>query len=560
MYIDRKNTVNTRKPFKTGEVPEAIKITKPLCSRFPDEGSVDFHSQSDMNAYEGIFSFVLYYNSNLDDFKKSRYYLGLLFYAEIIHQNPYFINYGMIVYTDDASYTLLSSVLLIYPKLILAVTHWPQFSINSTITGTVLRCLRFHALEAFPNSHILVRDADTIFVAEIASFDYIYANGYKTRDATTGEVIEDYRQFLIDKIGAWEKQFVDLWFKEGSPMLFGLSPAYLHSWHSEFPFIYPIKNVSKKYKKTLNKEHGGRFRNYKKTDFYKQSPSGTYAGFVNFLRTRPNDLWLYSYDYIQRHYKLIEVEDHKKEISNQRLWISDVGKDERILIFTMIIKYVSKCFFLVIKYDTSIEQTYYFSSNTYNKYVPLATIIDEVSFNKSMVQGKIVRRKIKDIYQIRTQILEPNYLPSAFNEKLGRYTRLALTDSSDYYDNLKKNNEGKSLNEIYKSHFKTFSSEYLSWLTFIMSIPEEDIQETLDTIIKSKRWGDNGVQYENDYISLNESNFYEPPRRIEPSRLPPIIPEDNSDPLAKLKGGRYTRSLKKKGGRYTRSLKKKNIR
>jgi hypothetical protein len=137
---------------------------------------------------------------------------------------------------------------------------------------------------------------------------------------------------------------------------------------------------------------------------------------------------------------------------------------------------------------------------------------------------------------------------------------LALTDSSDYYDNLKKNNEGKSLNEIYKSHFKTFSSEYLSWLTFIMSIPEEDIQETLDTIIKSKRWGDNGVQYENDYISLNESNFYEPPRRIEPSRLPPIIPEDNSDPLAKLKGGRYTRSLKKKGGRYTRSLKKKNIR
>jgi len=562
MYIhEQKNLVNTRKQLKTGEVTEASKITKPLCSQFPDEGSVNFYSHRDMNSYEGIFSFVLYYNvsNKIEDFKQTKYYLGLLLYAEIIDKNPFFTNYGMIVYTDEDSYELLSSFLLIYPKLILAVTHWPQFAINSTITGTVLRCLRFHALEAFPNSHILVRDADTIFIGEIASFDHVYASGYKTTDAKTGEVIEDYRQFLINKIGDWEQQFVELWLKEGSPMLFGVSPDYLDEWHSEFPFIYPIKNLKtqprfnylikhlrtrKQYEQInmLGKERGDRFKNYQKAtgiEFYKKSPSGIYAGFVNFLRTRPDDLWLYSYDYIARHYKLIEVEDKKKEISNLRLWIHTVGKDERILIFTMIIKYVSRCFFLYIDYNSSKEQEYYSDNNSQPTYVTLANIIGEVSFRNAPninenTEFRIIKRKGN--YKIRTHMLQPNYLPSVFVKKLDNATRATLRFKSNFYRNLTNKNYSRSLNEIYKSHFKAFSKEYLLWLTFIMSKSEEEIQKNLETIITSKKWNFNNPT-RNDYISIDKTNFYEPPRRIAPSRLPPIVPESNSPPSANNRGG-----------------------
>ena len=515
MSINKLQNVNTRQQMRTGEVTEANKITKPLCKQFPGEGSVDFYSHSDMDIYEGIFSFVLYYNNNLDNFKQTKYYLGLLIYAEIIHQNPFFSDYGMIVYTDEQSYAVLSSVLSVYPKLIVAVTHWPKFAINSTITGTVLRCLRFHALEAFPKSHILVRDADTIFVGEIASFDHIYAMGYKTTDVKTGKRIEDYRQFLIDVIGAWEKQFIELWIQENSPILFGIAPDYIKSWHTEFPFIYPIKNIYAN-NMTKNRKNGRiliKYENKSGTRFSKRAPSGIFAGFANFLKSRPDDLWMYSYDYIERHYKLIESEDKKREISDKRLWINSVGKDERILIFTMILKYTSKCYFLLIEYTSSviIEQIYYLKNarpfNQGYSYTPLANIEGE----SQHITGPNYNKYGK--HQIRSFMLHPNYLTDVFNKKIDEEFINKIQFGITYFNNVNGNTD-MTINDLYKSHFKKFANEYVSWLTLIMSIPEEDIKKTIHNIILNAGLSE-------------ETNFYEPPSRIKSSRLPPIVPENN---------------------------------
>lgn len=355
-HLEKLANINIQKPFLNGPPSAVLKTVIPLCSQFPEEGTIDFYSSHEIDDYEGLFSFVLYYNEDIESFKTTKYYTGLLIYIEIVHRIPFFKNYGVVIYTDEYTFAMLRPLLLMYPKTILAVTHWEQFKISYKITGTVLRCLRFQALEAFPTSHILVRDADTLFVPEIAGLDHIYSRGYKATDIVTGTIIEDNREYLIEKIGAWEQQFIELWFRERSPLLFGISLFYKDIWHADFPFIWPRKNYNntrstlKTRMPGVEKETSGRFNDYKKRhglQLYIKGPAGIFAGFTNFSNGRPDDLWLLSFDYIQTRYKVITT-SRGENISNTQLWIDSVGKDERILIFAILIKYWALCFFLPI--------------------------------------------------------------------------------------------------------------------------------------------------------------------------------------------------------------------
>ena len=534
------SNVNTRTPFRIGRPSAVFKTIIPLCSRFPDEGTVDFYSSREIDNYEGLFSFVLYYNKPPDEFKKTIYYIGLLIYVEIIHRMPFFENYGIVVYTDESTYEILRPLLMVYPKIILAIAHWEQFRIASTISGTVMRCLRFQALEAFPNSHIIVRDADSIFVSEIEGLDYLYSIGYKTTDDKTGAPIEDYREYLIEKIGAWEKQFIEMWFREGSPLLFGVQLGYVYSWHADFPFIWAThtdKNANPNYvnriknsggmNQNIGIESGGRFKYYAKKhgdDLFIQAPAGIYAGFTNFLNTRPTDLWLLSFDYIQTRYKLITQKNGGQNISNSVLWIEDVGKDERILIFAILIKYWSLCFFLRLIIDNKKKLSFIQYNKFFNpSYRPLVNI--------GTVEYKFNSQTRKKHFKMGSYMLFNDFLPQAFNLKLdpetfNSYKKRWESNENDWYlDKYFSNffNEtdiGKPINLIYREHFSKFAPLYKSWLHTIMSKTDTEINKIIAELMKLNSKGD-GYKYA--HVNLHANNFYEQPTRILPSRLPPLL-------------------------------------
>ena len=523
--LEKIANVNIHKPFLNGPPSAVLKTVIPLCSQFPEEGTIDFYSSREIDDYEGLFSFVLYYNEDIESFKRTKYYSGLLIYIEIVHRIPFFKNYGVVIYTDEYTFAMLRPLLLMYPKTILAITHWPQFQINYRITGTVLRCLRFQALEAFPTSHILVRDADTLFVPEIVGLEHIYSRGYKATDMETGALIEDYRIYLIEKIGAWEQQFIEMWFRERTPLLFGVDITYKSDWHADFPFIWPRKNLvdtnpnlGKKDRFFKPEEElSGRFRNYTKKSglqLFIEAPAGIFAGFTNFTNSRPDDLWVYSFDYIQTHFKLVNT-SHGKNISNTQLWINSVGKDERILIFVMLIKYWALCFFLPIKYVINNTQVFYkddFISKN-NDFKPIVNI-GTVKYKKGI-------QNMTNHLTMWSTILYKEYLPDAFNKKLDAksYDQWKgahyIAEGPFLFDPLEESNVGKTINQIYSEHFHKFASVYISWLQEIMSKPEANISAMINTLMNAERL--NG--YTNDYVKISPNNFYEPPTRVLPSRL-----------------------------------------
>ena len=157
------NPINTRKPLREGNIPTLIEKIVPLCNysnnsiNFEKEGNIKFLSKNPIFNYNALFSFVLYYRKDIESFINSRYYIGLLIYAEIIHTNDFFKDYGMVIYTDKSTSEILKKFFSIYEKCIIGIVTWPKFSIGYEIEDTVLRCLRFHALEAFPDSDIFIR-------------------------------------------------------------------------------------------------------------------------------------------------------------------------------------------------------------------------------------------------------------------------------------------------------------------------------------------------------------------------------------------------------------------
>jgi len=517
-----------------------IKVSRPLCSKFPEQGSITFTSnERDIDSYDGLFSFAFYAHSvrdfdvyALNSVKGSKYGRGLKAYCEFINTNPFFEKWGIIIYVDEWTYEVLN-FLKLYPKVIIAIVKWNQFTVTTDkkpnkIEGTVFRTLRFQALEAFPRSTICVRDADTIF--------------------NTGEVTEK----DTENIGNWEKQFIEMWYAEGSPILLGVFLNYLKMWHTDFPFIFPLKRAdttgkkrfnntepifgdnltadmiraeiakfermvqadpesvfvdtlvsaikdAKKQLEELEKKEGKFNNNTKNTGLYFRSPAGVLAGFTNFTNKRPTDIWLYSFDYIALHYKLYNSPSGKK-ISNLAFWINEVGKDERILIFIMLVKYWNITYFLPIAYGNKGDNLFD------SKYLP-AAFEKKISLDNS----------ISYAHEMQMSLPKSNFL-------------------------VKENNVGKNVNQLYKEHFHEFADHYLVWLNKIMSKSEEEIAHNLKNIM-------------NKNPPLGSNKFYESPYRIPQSTLPPLVAATSTSGGGRKRNitrNRKNKNKNKKSRKYTR--------
>lgn len=474
------------------------KTTVPLCQEFSSEGHVDILCADDPQIYEGFFSFTIYYRRTIQEFYESHYYCGLFLYAEMIHTNPAFVNAAMILYTDSETLPILTDAFSHYPKILFAVTSWPKFKIGNTVEGTVMRCMRFHATEAFPDAWICTRDADTLFTSEIMNAEQAYRKGYKGKTAT-GIVIDDYRPFYANLIGDWEHTFLSFWFKEGSPINLGVNINYRQRWHKEFPLIYPFKDLSRDYSNagydgariTLRSELGGRFRNYykaKKLKFFMDAPVGIYAGFTNFTNKRPKDIWAYCYDYITSHYDLVDEKPNSKIISDEHVeFVDKVGKDERIILFAIIPRYLELCYFFSIEY--------YGSSWIYNRLRDTYTISNNLSeFSVLLNFGNI---------------------PSFKNNSGSGVKVYTVLFSQDYVKNIYEGDDkSEYLNKYFKTEFATFAADYLAWIDSILKMPKANFNSAIQEIEHMKRI----TGYSDDYTAIKNSDFYMPVNIIHPRK------------------------------------------
>jgi hypothetical protein len=501
----------------------------PLCQEFPTEGYVELLSETPPQTYEGLFSFTIYFRGGLEDFYESHYYCGLVLYAEMIHSHPRFKNVAMILYTDSKTLPILTEVFANYPKLLFAVTFWPKFQLEETVDGTVMRCMRFHATEAFPESWVCTRDADTIFTSEIMNAEQAYRKGYKGKTAS-GIVVEDYRPFYANLIGDWEQEFLSYWFKEGAPINLGVNLDYNKRWHKEFPLFYPIKDLSKKYSNkgyngarvSLRSELGGRFKNYykaKKLLLFMKAPAGIFAGFTNFSNRRPKDIWSLCYDYITSHYDLIEINSstHKKMVSDEHVeFVDKIGKDERIIIFAVIPRYLDLCYFFSIEY--------YGSSWIYNTLPKEYSITTDLpKFSVLLDLGKIpsFKNNSGSGVKIHTVLFTPDYIKNVYegvydpneaskeghNGDVTSFNRKQrLSDELETYTF-----KAEPLNSYFKTKFSKFAAEYLGWIDSILKM-------NLNSVIKEIQHMKRITGRTDDYVEINNSDFYSPVHIIHPRK------------------------------------------
>ena len=569
------SNIDTHIPFRAtgGEPPNTKPI--PLCNKFPSEGNIILKYSSDYSAHTGIFSFTIYSRNGSEQFRKSPYFIGLLLYAEIIHSPlfPFFSNTGLILYTDKNTYSILYPFFAPYEKVIFGITEWPAFAIEDTIEDSILRCLRFHAVEAFPMAWICCRDADTIFPNEIFLCDEAYSKGYKGIDSD-GRVVEDYRVFLVEQIGKWEQLFILTWLDdEKNPIYLGTSPTYRAGWHTNMGVQWPIKTLWKNdtYKKkrgpngssvNIGYERLGRFSNYEEetgTSFIMRAPFGIWAGFCNFSNERPHDIWELCYDYITQRYTLVNDTKYGLQISNSYIKLDyapmDVGKDERIILFAIIPKYVKLCYFYWINYTENLK-SFLLDLERSPEYTSFETIgivaVTLLTFNNIKIKSNnnLTTRTIQSkmlqpayvSYQHSSLKLTPKYINKiiSFRNDLSSYLPENLT-TFDLVPGKIKNRQNETfnkqlltytVNDLFKIIFTKFANAYNRWMFTLMK--NANIQSKINTVKTKERI----TGYVNDYVGLvNPTNFYVPPSLIRPSRL---------------SGGRtQTQKIKNKKRRFT---------
>ena len=411
----------------------------------------------------------------------------------------------MVIYTDENTFKILKQFFSIYKKIIIAIVNWPKFAIDNKIENTILRCLRFHSLEAFPNSDIFIRDADTIFPTEIFSINHAYEMGVKGKTLARN-IIKDYRIYMIDKIGKWEETFINKIKKDESyKIIIGVNLKYIKNWHTEIPFEINDYNNAKFYLKSSLLRY--------------MSPAGVFAGFINFKKDRPTDLWVYSFDYINSHYYI-----KNKEISNLQFGRS-IGKDERIILFTIIAKYWSLCYFFTIYYTDDIE--YYTNNNIkmkkkqnndYSKCNNIMNYRELLNLGEVEYKHKNNNQYSKKHIKVWTKILDPDFILLSYNKiitpellKSQRYSINRLIESADL---------GKTFNQFYQEIFKDFSKKYLEWLHIIRKTSKQEILEEL-----RKRYNNINFNELNKNKLIKKS--IEDIKFIYNSKLPPINFSEN---------------------------------
>ena len=498
-------------------------LVMPIWKDGPEEGTVTFQSDVDITKLEGLFSFTLYtFTNDIEKFQTMSYYQGLKIYIDLVHRQAFFENVGIVIYTIWPVQEMLEKLFVsaVYPKLIFATIRCPRFMVpvhftyNGKVTRTpmldesIFRCMRFHAAEAFPHAWICVRDADTYFKNEISTAVFAVKNKYKIRELEkpadeskffAPKVIDidspDPTPLLADRIGKWEQEYIEGWIRQGSPIAMGVNFGYLADWHTEFPIIYPIKD---------GHQIGKRFN---AKELHMQAPYGILAGFCNFSRSRPADLWNRIYMYLDDHYPrvLTSVEGPKNyQLSNASykddLFLNYIGKDERILLFAILPYYLESCYFFYIFFDNTDNAAIcikYEDTNPFKCTPLLRDTIDTILLGDGYIK-KVYFDKYTLGQFFRLPIVpDLDLIGSPYKIRIDSRAKKIILDN---YETVRKLFEATSFtfHEYFYAIFNEFYSRYRPWYSEIMAATPENITRRIDTTLSP----------------LTGANFYEPPRRI----------------------------------------------
>jgi hypothetical protein len=343
-----------------------------LCNKLQnkgDNGIIRLHAGTPFsileNLIDGYFSFVLYQegaddpNNFLTSINKPLIF-GIDFYINMIHSEimeDRLNRWGIIVYTDIKAYEYLRKIFPfeLYPKLIIAVVVWPHYSHkDGRVDYSILRCLRFQAMELFPKKPICARDSDTIF--HVATTYY--------------ERYKKHKDGIISLIRKWELAFLDAWIGSYTPeelkeynddprpegkitekVVLGSSNNYRTEWHVDVP--YPIPFID------------NTVLNYKLIKFFKREPHplvfvgwGLYAGFVNIGADKSGieDIWYLCTEYLLERYMMVKTEDGESHVSDtytHGILGSVFGKDEKLLMFAVLPYTFQNTYIMFIEYPVS---------------------------------------------------------------------------------------------------------------------------------------------------------------------------------------------------------------
>jgi hypothetical protein len=352
-------------PVPEPAAPLILQQDIPLCEGIPPEknGVLEVYSIEPLESLrarlEGVFSVVLYYSSKqtaykkqLEDFKKTPYYKGVLHMLRIVHrEGGPFRNWGFVLYTDAGTINFLQSVFPFsqFPKLCLILVNWPFYSNSAGFIDTsILRCLRFQVMDLFPNQICLIRDADTLFQRVLS----------KTVSSDEN---------VTNAIEAWEAHFVQRWRSLGPspPLIIGTSILYKKEWHVNTPLAlaFPLDVGSKfiPYGTFLKQEDVMYGAEYGSKLF------GVLAGFVNVAADKSTlqGIWPRCVEYLQTRFFMARFPykyKYKRYISNSfsyKYYGAQVGKDEKCILFVMCRYYLPSIYFYDIHYsaETGLGRT-----------------------------------------------------------------------------------------------------------------------------------------------------------------------------------------------------------
>lgn len=464
----------------------------PLCSggarSAKERGRVRLHSSSPYSelepALDGLFVFCLYFTAletetreELDEFLNKPIVLGLELYMKMLHdpiQNDKLSRWGAMIYTHSVSYKYIRRLFPVdlYPKVFIAVVVWPYYTVqNGVIEESILRCMRHHGKELFPNKTLCTRDADTLF--ELAY--------YKEN--------REHQQEMITLIRKWELSFLNAWLpclteeelaardptapfiKE--PIVLGRGYNYSCPWHIDVPFPTP-------YKAEVYKEHD-------LYSFYMKHPNicfrgkGLYAGFVNVAKSYTEDLWTPMMEYLLQRYFIVEPEDNplisdvyntvgpeKSDATN------DVGKDEKLLIF--------------VYARLALDHIYIMYIN-YNLLTPLiinpkpdGTHTQELLDNSIITPGYVdaaLRLTFRDINRVVKEWHAIYAEDTRKKKKNSDYKSIAY---DPYFGGVSRHNMNRGVGEYFKEEFMKLRNAYN---IFLQRINRDEFYQTIDTFLRS---------------------------------------------------------------------------
>ncbi len=371
--------------------PKPGPIEIPLARRsgaIPDaqNGTIRLFGQNIFGAgWEDVFSFSFYFlpdpiRPTPNEIYDTKYYKGLKTYIQMVHSEDLKETTGMILYTNEFTLPYLKLNLERLPNLIVAIPSWPAFTVPGKekdpyagIEHTILRTLRYHAVELFSGANVHIRDADTLFVPMMK-----YSNFF--------EIVKRWEM-------AYLRSTVPKITKQRKQIIFGTFYLYKHkTYHLNLPYpvefsvpprIPPYMDETNRFTDTRpnpyrflyvrnnNKKVVPLFSYFKKKYMFEPA-QGIYAGFASVLKDKHGieDFWEKCVLYMIKRYRMVtNPEDGKRIVSNDLIrsykelptgtltWKTQlhyaIGKDERMLLYAIIPPFLRAIFFFHIPYSSA---------------------------------------------------------------------------------------------------------------------------------------------------------------------------------------------------------------